>query len=54
MVARLPLFSSNIPGEASSVVTTIDGHKMALAGRAGPALGIAALGSFFAVALPRC
>jgi len=38
----------NIPGEASSVVTTIDGHQMALAGRAGPALGIAALGSFFA------
>jgi len=38
----------NIPGEASSVVTTIDGHRMALDGRAGPALGIAALGSFFA------
>ncbi|HVY56583.1 MAG TPA: tripartite tricarboxylate transporter permease [Xanthobacteraceae bacterium] len=38
----------NIPGEASSVVTTIDGHKLALQGRAGPALGIAALGSFFA------
>jgi putative tricarboxylic transport membrane protein len=38
----------NIPGEASSVVTTIDGYKMAIAGRAGPALGIAALGSFFA------
>jgi putative tricarboxylic transport membrane protein len=38
----------NIPGEASSVVTTIDGHQMALKGRAGPALGIAALGSFFA------
>src|SRR5260370_30621443 len=38
----------NIPGEASSVVTTIDGHQMALRGRAGPALGIAALGSFFA------
>jgi putative tricarboxylic transport membrane protein len=38
----------NIPGEASSVVTTIDGHQMALQGRAGPALGIAALGSFFA------
>jgi TctA family transporter len=38
----------NIPGEASSVVTTIDGHKTALADRAGPALGIAALGSFFA------
>src|SRR5258707_4128307 len=38
----------NIPGEASSVVTTIDGHQMALRGRAVPALGIAALGSFFA------
>src|SRR5258708_708761 len=37
-----------IPGEASSVVTTIDGHQMALQGRAGPALGIAAIGSFFA------
>src|SRR5215813_14063059 len=32
----------NIPGEASSVVTTIDGHQMARQGRAGPALGIAA------------
>jgi putative tricarboxylic transport membrane protein len=38
----------NIPGEASSVVTTIDGHRMAQNGRAGPALGIAAIGSFFA------
>src|SRR3954470_22602012 len=38
----------NIPREASSVVTTIDGHQMARQGRAGPALGIAALGSFFA------
>src|SRR5438105_47956 len=38
----------NIPGEASSVVTTIDGHAMARQGRAGPALGIAAIGSFFA------
>jgi putative tricarboxylic transport membrane protein len=38
----------NIPGEAASVVTTIDGHQMAKQGRAGPALGIAALGSFFA------
>jgi TctA family transporter len=38
----------NIPGEASSVVTTIDGHQMARQGRAGPALGIAAIGSFFA------
>ena len=38
----------NIPGEASSVVTTLDGHQMALQGRAGPALAIAAIGSFFA------
>src|ERR1700681_2796602 len=38
----------NIPGEGSSVVTTIDGHQMARQGRAGPALGIAAIGSFFA------
>lgn len=36
----------NIPGEAASVVTCIDGHQMAKQGRAGPALGIAALGSF--------
>lgn len=38
----------NIPGESSSVVTAIDGHQMAKNGRAGAALGIAALGSFFA------
>jgi putative tricarboxylic transport membrane protein len=38
----------NIPGEAASVVTCIDGHKMALQGRAGPALGISAFGSFIA------
>ena len=38
----------NIPGEASSVVTTLDGHQMARQGRAGPALAIAAIGSFFA------
>src|SRR5271154_1708785 len=38
----------NIPGEASSVVTTLDGHEMAKRGRAGPALAIAAIGSFFA------
>ena len=38
----------NIPGEAASVVTCLDGHEMAKQGRAGPALGIAALGSFFA------
>jgi putative tricarboxylic transport membrane protein len=36
----------NIPGEAASVVTTLDGYKMALNGRAGPALGIAAFGSY--------
>jgi putative tricarboxylic transport membrane protein len=38
----------NIPGEAASVVTCIDGYQMALKGRAGPALGIAAFGSFIA------
>ncbi len=38
----------NIPGEASSVVTTLDGFQMARQGRAGAALAIAAIGSFFA------
>jgi putative tricarboxylic transport membrane protein len=38
----------NIPGEVTAVVTAIDGHEMAKRGRAGTALGIAALGSFFA------
>jgi len=38
----------NIPGEATSVVTTLDGFQMAKQGRAGPALSIAAIGSFFA------
>jgi TctA family transporter len=38
----------NVPGEASSVVTCMDGYQMALQGRAGAALTIAALGSFFA------
>src|SRR5258708_705435 len=38
----------NIPGESSSVVTTLDGPQMARRGRAGPALGIAAIGSFVA------
>ena len=37
-----------IPGEAASVVTTLDGHQMALQGRAGPALGISAFASFIA------
>ena len=38
----------NIPGESSSVVTCLDGYQMARQGRAGPALGIAAWGSFIA------
>ena len=38
----------NVPGESSSVVTCFDGYPMALQGRAGPALGIAAFGSFIA------
>lgn len=36
----------NIPGEASSIVTGLDGYQLARQGRAGPALGMAALGSF--------
>ena len=38
----------NLPGESSSVVTTIDGYQMARNGRAGPALAAAGMGSFFA------
>lgn len=38
----------NIPGESTSVVTAIDGYKMAQQGRAGEALAIAAIGSFLA------
>jgi len=38
----------NVPGEACSVVTCLDGYQMARKGRAGPALGISALGSFIA------
>ena len=38
----------NIPGEAASVVTCLDGYQMARLGRAGPALATAAIGSFFA------
>jgi len=41
----------NIPGEAASVVTCLDGYKMARNGRAGAALGISALGSFIAGSL---
>jgi putative tricarboxylic transport membrane protein len=36
----------NIPGEASSIITCLDGYQMARQGRAGPALGISAFGSF--------
>jgi len=38
----------NIPGEVASVVTCLDGYQMARQGRAGPALGISAMGSFIA------
>ncbi len=38
----------NVPGESSSVMTTLDGYQMALKGRAGPALGMAAFASFIA------
>ena len=38
----------NIPGEPSSIVTCLDGYQMARQGRAGPALGISAFGSFIA------
>ena len=38
----------NTPGESASVMTTLDGYQMALKGRAGAALGIAAIGSFIA------
>ena len=38
----------NIPGEAASVITCLDGYQMARHGRAGPALGISAFASFIA------
>lgn len=38
----------NVPGECSGVVTAMDGHKLALLGRAGPAIAVAALASLFA------
>jgi TctA family transporter len=38
----------NLPGESASVITCLDGHQMARQGRAGPALAIAAIASFFA------
>src|SRR5260370_23495996 len=47
-VGSTPSILVNIPGEAASVVTCIDGHEMAKQGRAGPAIGISAFGSFIA------
>jgi putative tricarboxylic transport membrane protein len=41
----------NIPGEAASIITCLDGHEMAKQGRAGAALGIAAFGSFIAATI---
>ena len=41
----------NIPGEAASVVTCLDGYQMARNGRAGAALGVSAIGSFFAATI---
>ena len=38
----------NVPGESSAIVTCLDGHQMAKQGRAGPALAMAAIASFFA------
>ncbi len=43
-----------VPGEAASVITCMDGHEMAKKGRAGPALAIAAIGSFIAGTLAVC
>jgi putative tricarboxylic transport membrane protein len=44
----------NLPGEASAIVTAIDGHEMAKKGRAGSALAIAAIGSFIAGTFATC
>ncbi len=44
----------NLPGESASVVTALDGYKMARQGKAGLALATAAIGSFIADRLRRC
>jgi putative tricarboxylic transport membrane protein len=44
----------NVPGEATTIVTCLDGNAMAKRGRAGPALGISAFGSFIAGTLAIC
>jgi len=52
---RLDHFDPRQPsGETASAVTCLDGYQMARQGRAGPALAVAALASFFAVASGRC
>lgn len=43
---RIPAILLNLPGDSSSVVTTFDGYPLRQQGRAGPALGITAIGSF--------
>jgi len=43
---RIPAILLRLPGDASAVVTTFDGYPLAQQGRAGPALGITAIGSF--------
>lgn len=43
---RIPAILLNLPGDASAVVTTFDGYPLTQQGRAGPALGITAIGSF--------
>jgi putative tricarboxylic transport membrane protein len=52
---RITSILVNIPGDAAAVVTSFDGYQMAKKGRAGPALGISAMGSFiggtFAIAI---
>jgi len=44
----------NIPGESTTIITCLDGYQMARKGRAGPALGIAAIGSFVAGTIATC
>ncbi|MCL4798846.1 MAG: tripartite tricarboxylate transporter permease [Burkholderiales bacterium] len=44
----------NVPGETATVITCIDGYKMAQQGRAGPALAVAAIGSFIAGTIAIC
>ena len=46
--ARTSAILVNVPGETSAVVTCLDGHQLAKQGKAGKALGIAAIGSFIA------